>query len=181
MEGKKIKIITTFVILIVCLSCMIMFFELKSGNNKCFHRKSSNHVLKKEQIYYSGGLVSKVVSKKMPNGDIAYTIFIKNNTFRTLKHVKVYLTYPIVENNSIRYSNNPFKLVANFMNFKHHDEWGRPLIENNDKVVLTVTAPLSTVFLNYKNINLDAPSLEVEGFSLNGSKEIPFQFGKSGV
>ena len=99
---------------------------------------------------------------------ISYFIEVKNNSDFIIKHVSLFLSYPI--NKESR--ENPYK-VEESMSKKEN------IIKPEEVVKFYVFTPLKEAGLDTYVLNIEHPSIKLKGYYISKEKEeIPFAIGK---
>lgn len=97
----------------------------------------------------------------------AYTIEVTNDNRIELTHLELFLSYPIkTENGS---ESNPFVIKGEPETLK------RPVnLKSGESIQFSIVAPIKKVFSNSNLLDLENPSVELNGYVVKGKKEIPF-------
>lgn len=102
------------------------------------------------------------------SGTELYTIQVKSTSPLELTHLTMYLSYPIKTADGTQ--GNPFLLKGSTSEQVVN-------LQNGQSVKFSFVAPIGKVFGNSHLLDFKHPDIELDGFTKEGSKEIPFGMG----
>ncbi|MBB3132269.1 hypothetical protein FHS19_006998 [Paenibacillus rhizosphaerae] len=103
-------------------------------------------------------------------GNLVYDIEVQNTGKLRIGFLKLYIYYPIKEDNGSR--SNPFKIEGK-------TDMNPTILETNEKTTFHIYAPIKDVFGDSALLDFENPVINFEGAVLEGDKEIPFSLGGS--
>lgn len=112
----------------------------------------------------------QLLSHQSSDGVESYTFRIRSTSPVKLTNISLYLSYPIkIPNGS---EQNPFA-VRGQPNLMPAD------LKKGQSVVFQLSAPIRKVFGESKLLDFSSPEIDLQGYSQQGSQEIPFEMGGS--
>jgi hypothetical protein len=137
---------------------------------KSLFKSSISTVIATVSLIIISLLVNKEVDWKIILG-FAIVMFLCDLfvTARTIGYLNLYIYYPIIQSNGSR--SNPFKVEGKT------NEATPIKLKTNEKITFHVYVPIEQVFGKSTLLDFENPSIEFNGFDLEGNKEIPFTLG----
>ncbi|GMA64952.1 hypothetical protein NZD89_06090 [Alicyclobacillus fastidiosus] len=118
------------------------------------------------QIFDDKDVHFKLLNQQSMNGAETYTIQIMSTSPMELTHLSLYLDYPIKLQNG--HESNPFQI-------KGRTNQSIVTLDKGQSTQFTFYAPIKQVFGDSTLLDFNHPDIELDGFSKEGSKEIPFE------
>ncbi|PZD97295.1 hypothetical protein DNH61_02775 [Paenibacillus sambharensis] len=107
----------------------------------------------------------KLLDSRQNDALASYTLQVKNEGLFTVRHLRMYIDYPILTETGSMY--NPYKLEGDA------EGTGPYHLEPGDEITYRFITPVYEVF-GEKGLDYDNPSIELKGVVLEGDSEIPF-------
>ncbi len=102
------------------------------------------------------------------SGTDVYTIEVRSTSPLELTHLTMYLSYPIKTSTGLQ--GNPFLLKGSTNKQVVN-------LENGQSIQFTFDAPIEEVFGDTQLLDFKHPDIVLDGFTKEGSREIPFEMG----
>ncbi|CAM4480336.1 COG1361 family protein [Paenibacillus tarimensis] len=110
-----------------------------------------------------------LVASRQDADSMSYTLQIKNEGQFTVRHLRMYLEYPILT--ELGSKQNPFKMEGKA------EGTGPYHLEPGEEITYRFIAPVQEVFGTYQRLDYDNPAIELKGVVMDGDLEVPFTIG----